>query len=216
MILRLNDVLDEIKPKKYGELSPDRFTRCKEHYINRFVDARLQFETQLHCIVDWFVKRCLFETDVRKEEETFSPPPDRGLYISGSTGTGKTTSIKLLAARTKSTPDYFYFSVPQIAEEYGADGEEFYTEFRKENNKRTVILDDLGAEREIRRFGNTSIIPDLLTWRYDCFKRNGIPTIVISNLLPSELKERYGERNASRFAEMMQLMPITGKDKRIK
>ena len=71
-----------------------------------------------------------------------------------------------------------------------------------------LFLDDLGREpTEVMRYGNvTSPITELLEYRYN----QRLTTIVTTNLEPSEIREKYGDRIADRFNEMFVVVSYTG------
>lgn len=71
-----------------------------------------------------------------------------------------------------------------------------------------LFLDDLGREpTEVMRYGNvTSPITELLEYRYN----QRLTTIVTTNLEPSEIREKYGDRIADRFNEMFVVVRYTG------
>ena len=52
----------------------------------------------------------------------------------------------------------------------------------------------------------TSPITELLEYRYN----QRLTTIVTTNLEPSEIREKYGDRIADRFNEMFALVSYTG------
>lgn len=67
-----------------------------------------------------------------------------------------------------------------------------------------LAIDDFGTEdRDFYLFGNHyTPIEDLLSYRYDRM----LPTILTTNLPPSFIREKYGDRLADRFNEMMQVV----------
>lgn len=66
-----------------------------------------------------------------------------------------------------------------------------------------LILDDLGAERPAAAYGRRAeAAGELLADRYDDWKSRKALTILTTNLTDHEISARYGERIASRLAEM--------------
>ena len=63
-------------------------------------------------------------------------------------------------------------------------------------------IDDLGTEPlEVLDYGNVlNPVVDLLMKRYD----EQLFTLITTNLRPQEIREKYGERMADRFNEMME------------
>ncbi len=70
-----------------------------------------------------------------------------------------------------------------------------------------LAIDDLGTEPlEVLDFGNVlNPVVDLLTKRYN----EQLFTIITTNLMPEQIKEKYGERIADRFKEMMEKIAYT-------
>lgn len=93
-----------------------------------------------------------------------------------------------------------------------------FDELRPGNDHRSVIgdcqrapllvIDDLGVEKasDWTRERLYEIVDDRYAY--------GRPMLVTSNLRPSELADHVGERVASRFAEMCDVVPVTGADRR--
>ena len=137
--------------------------------------------------------------------------------ILGNTGTGKTFAMEYLA-------DFFkemcgirmeIISASDIARIYAADGDDGFWRWFCDKKSEELIIDDLGAERNAKHFGNGGIMPEVITKRYDAWRGSGVRTHFTSNLDLTAIKSRYGERITSRLAEMITLMTIAGKDYRM-
>jgi DNA replication protein DnaC len=76
-----------------------------------------------------------------------------------------------------------------------------YQAWEKLSQVDMLAIDDLGIEPvEVMDFGNVLCpVVDLLTKRYDM----QLFTIITTNLTPSEIREKYGDRIADRMNEMM-------------
>lgn len=77
-----------------------------------------------------------------------------------------------------------------------------YTNFKKLEQVDMLGIDDLGVEpKEVLDYGNvmTPAI-DIITSRYESQSF----TIITTNLTPSQIRERYGERIADRLNEMVE------------
>ena len=141
-----------------------------------------------------------------------SPHSTFGLMLSGNPGNGKTTVLKtmqriisLSGQKDPVNQDYYggrsdaylkiikAYNIAELAKEENS--------FRSIKKFGLLAIDDLGTEQlDIVSYGNVSSpIVDLLYERYD----NRLFTIISTNLLNRSIRERYGERMADRFNEMM-------------
>jgi len=77
-----------------------------------------------------------------------------------------------------------------------------YQEWQRLCHVQMLAIDDLGTEpTEVLDFGNVlNPVVDLLTKRYN----EQLFTIITTNLTPAEIREKYGDRIADRFNEMME------------
>lgn len=139
---------------------------------------------------------------------------DKGLFIYGGTGTGKTYIAHALAYSVKKERGW---SV-DVSNFVGLLGEfrEFivrgtYQEnlcnFCKEN---CIILDDLGAEK-LTDFVQ-EFLYSIINNRYENMKR----TVFTTNLDLKAFEARYGDRLLSRIGEMCIMVELKGEDKRVK
>lgn len=153
----------------------------------------------------------------------------KGVLLIGSIGSGKTYLMSFLAAALGQIRKGFNIlqtdwitrdclAKPEMINHYGR--ESFY-DTRDENGKHlrkpiTYCFDDLGLERvETKIYGNSlSVMTDILIDRHIMFTKCGMKTHATSNLSVEKLAERYGDRSASRFAEMFNVVILTGNDRR--
>jgi len=137
----------------------------------------------------WYANDIRFDGDLNK-----------GLLIRGTCGTGKTLSVQALNR-------IIYLGQKMHAGfVYSVDLQRFYANQDIESieslKKRTyTIIDDLGVERvEAKYFGNVQEpFNDLFDYRY----RNELLSIITTNLMPSEIEDRYGIRILDRFKETL-------------
>lgn len=139
----------------------------------------------------------------------------KGIYIHGAVGTGKTHicyaisqnhSIRLwnvvdLMHEIRKDFDRSSYDKRRIDDELTGND---YSDLR-----RTLILDDIGAERATDWVAET--LYRIINHQY----MNKAPTIFTSNCSLQELAERIGERSASRIVEMCNIITLTGVDRRI-
>ena len=129
------------------------------------------------------------------------------LLLCGGCGNGKTTLVKAfqqllccLNLRDKHHRCTYGIQIKdakQIVRMMKAD----YQTWEKLSQVDMLAIDDLGIEPvEVMDFGNVLCpVVDLLTKRYDM----QLFTIITTNLTPSEIREKYGDRIADRMNEMM-------------
>lgn len=136
----------------------------------------------------WYANDIRFKGDLKKS-----------LFIHGGVGTGKSQLLYALKS--------LIYEAERIKAEiiHAVDLQKFYSE--KDDSihilkeRKFVMIDDLGTESvEVKNYGNSSEpFNDLFDSRY----RNSLHTIVTTNLRPSEIGEKYGERILDRFRETM-------------
>lgn len=136
-----------------------------------------------------------------------------GLFLCGLCGNGKTTMLRAIVNLIQKLWDTGYVenqpeqvihltTAKDIAEKATDPAEMKYFKTYP-----MLAIDDLGCEPvDIKSYGNiTSPMIDVMYERYD----SQLFTIVTSNLTPSEISTRYGERMADRFREMMTIVQFT-------
>jgi DNA replication protein DnaC len=136
--------------------------------------------------------------------------PPKGLTLCGKPGNGKTFAMSILSG-------LFYIEIEsavELAQEFAKGGDEQFWGYVDQFKHADLILDDIGAERDTRFFGNASVIADFLMDRYCRFKR-GIYTHMTFNLTENEIIARYGKHVWSRINEMCWIVPVNGPDRRM-
>ena len=134
------------------------------------------------------------------------------LLMCGKCGNGKTTLLKAIQT-TFSFLDIHdennqkVIVLTQTAKSLNEKAKTDFNSFKRLCSAPLLAIDDLGCEpAEYNAYGNviTPLI-DLLEHRY----AGQLPTIITTNLKPSEIGERYGERIADRFREIMEKITFT-------
>lgn len=154
-------------------------------------------------------------SNLRKVAETLAGDSHKfGLLLAGTCGNGKTTTMRAVQSVVMLLNNTYYnrfgqrignrlLEAKEIAQLSG--NPEQLTAYQ---TIPLLFLDDLGREpTEVMRYGNvTSPITELLEYRYN----QRLTTIVTTNLEPSEIREKYGDRIADRFNEMFVVVSYTG------
>ena len=130
-----------------------------------------------------------------------------GILLCGVPGNGKTTlmlAIRSLINYLDMTDSYNEkMSVTRIdAREIARLNKDDFAKFDRIRSKKMLAIDDMGLEpAEVMDYGNIlNPVVDLLSYRYD----EQLFTIVTTNLKPEEIRQKYGDRIADRFNEMME------------
>jgi DNA replication protein DnaC len=139
----------------------------------------------------------------------------RGLWLSGKTGTGKTT-LAMLVSKTalESGRTVAIYSLPKllarIRRTYDSEpgGDSYLSLFDKLTSVDLLHIDDLGAEK--RSDWVLEQLYSLINERYETQRS----MLVTTNLEHDELKEQIGPRTVSRLSETCDVVPLFGDDRR--
>jgi DNA replication protein DnaC len=152
----------------------------------------------------------------------------QGLYLAGPVGTGKThtawtaLAIWCLATGTmprgetreddwlgdgRIRPTVIFTRMTDLLDDL-RPGDDARQRVRDCQLAGLLVLDDLGAEKASE--WTQERLYSVVDHRY----ANCMPLIVTGNLPPAKLAEQTGDRTASRLAEMCQVVPVTGADRR--
>lgn len=147
----------------------------------------------------------------------------KGFYIAGNTGTGKSTALDILNVYARMTKAHYIrggikkpmlwynLRAEDLADKYVTEG---YDSVKFVKNHNILGIQDLGAEpNEVSYMGNKiELIRNIINSRGD--KGNQI-THFTSNYKLSRLNERYDSRVVSRINEMVNYYELKGKDRRL-
>ena len=156
------------------------------------------------------------DPDFEKIKEGFSLK--KGLMIVGRTGTGKTHLMRNFQNNPRC--HYKMIKCSEVAAQFSMNGSgELYKHSRCYDQfaykKIGKCFDDVGAEDIGVNFSNKcDTMKNVLSDLYDNERENYFIIHITSNLLPKQLEERYGERLASRFKEMFNVLTLLGDDRR--
>jgi DNA replication protein DnaC len=117
----------------------------------------------------------------------------KGLLLFGGCGTGKTLAARILADRFGITFIDTYTIALHYLNTTIDGGDNWLENFLLSNSQNVLVIDDVGAEGEIRRFGNESPMGAILSTRARFWEMYGTPTIYTSNLgSPTDIAAKYG------------------------
>ena len=153
---------------------------------------------------------------------------NKGLYICGKIGVGKTTFFKVLNTlnrAVRSENEFRKYTSTELADGFQRKGFEYFENLGYLNNlgyaiddfsPTHLLLDDLGQSTNVvNHFGTTTnIISEFIQRRYNVFTDSYKLTHISTNIEPSEIKETYGEFVASRMREMFNIIIFPGTDRR--
>lgn len=155
---------------------------------------------------------------------TLLPGPldlDKGLWLWGDIGTGKTTMLQILREycaavrpctqeRGLSVPAIYWFEMVRADELCHAYAKEGYTSLRRYVESGRLAIDDVGQEnRQVNHYGTPeNVVQHILQGRYAA--RGYGFTHVTSNLSPEQIADAYGERVYDRCLQMFNFVEFRG------
>lgn len=124
----------------------------------------------------------------------------KGLLLFGNCGTGKTLASRMIADRFGLT----WIDTYTIGLTYQMkDGNDWLANWLFKNSREAIVIDDIGAEGDIRRFGNENPIGAIIATRARYWEMYGSPTIYTSNSdSVAMIAEQYN--NNTRLADRLQ------------
>lgn len=142
-------------------------------------------------------------------------PLDKGIYLYGKVGTGKSMLLEPLRLFTL---HYWRenwwrpYDCNTIALVKNEEAFAQYIGFDK-----PAYFDDLGSEPLAVKLYGSELYPmlEIITARYNLWQRRGVPTHFTSNHDLTWVDEHYGTRVASRIQEMCTVVEVKGKNLRI-
>lgn len=146
-------------------------------------------------------------SDSLKESIEVAVKENKGIFVYGNTGVGKTYFCHSIGNIKHETVENFVFLLSEYRD-YMLKG--FYNDKVKELcNLDYLIIDDIGSEKTSDFV--IEFLYTIINRRYENMKR----TVLTTNLQLKEFGDRYGDRVLSRISEMCVLVELTGEDKRL-
>jgi DNA replication protein DnaC len=159
---------------------------------------------------DIYFKLCLyFSGDKRIEEQGWSL--DKGLYLYGGVGCGKTTIMRLFMVNPRI--DYGVVQCLKIADMYKEKdrGQEVV---HKYSNATAICFNDLGTEiesGEASHFGNKkNVLGEIVLNHYELNHEKKYNFHFTSNFGADKIEHYYGDRFRSRLREMCNIISLEG------
>ena len=145
---------------------------------------------------------------------------NKGLFVVGGVGSGKTLLFKIFKEYTKKIiriNSFRAFTSQEIVDNVNVSGIDFLNQFGTGlDYPMTCYFDDIASANEnINRFGTkTNVIEQLLSMRYNVYHRHSKLTHITSNKFLSEMEQLYGDRITDRIVEMFNIIELDTESKR--
>lgn len=148
---------------------------------------------------------------------------DKGLFLSGTIGTGKTELMRMLNYYLKYLSSLYAYNrsiVWKFAEAFKSKGHECFIghEIYNRYYDELALTDDktgFPIIENVNNYGDKILIGErLIMMRYNSFKERGFQSHFSTNCPPTKIREIYGDRAFSRLTEMCNFIALTGDDRR--
>lgn len=201
--------LKKMLPKERRELDDEKRKKYADHYAavlnkygyNRDDDNAASFDILADYFGRWYA--------AENGECDF---PEKGLFIYGDKGTGKTTSMQMFSG-------LFGIDIVPIEDftiAFTRGREDGFWTVADEYKYKRLIIDDVCNEREAKIFGNSIPLPEFFKQREAMWRYDGVHTFFTSNAKGrEEITKLYGDMIMSRFLGSCEFIKLGGKDRRI-
>lgn len=207
----------------YNEGTLQKFKDCGDKIVcNYIIDDDNKFV--IENLIKWFFGQEFLQNVVGKKK-TIQGRLNKGVYIAGPCGTGKSLILQVFQEFARNFKQKFIVNNKEIGTMWATyNAHELVNKFRNGDDLRSLYstpiihIDDLGAESNVAQYmGNKiNVLQEILEVRAD----KGVMTLITSNLKPYDdkfdsIESKYGERVASRL-NALNYYSLTGEDKRSK
>lgn len=187
------------------------FYTCGKSYFEQ-KGREFQVDTQNKVFLKLF---CLYFSNNKNFEVSSDISLQKGIYLFGTHGSGKTSSFKIMQLTSKKY-DINSIWFPIIS------AEEVVAKFNSARYKEDVIkyysegiflFDDLGKEEianNVYQYGKEDIFIRILSNRYRAFEEKGTKTFITTNLDYKGIQKRYGKHIEDRFYTMFNKIKLNG------
>lgn len=199
--MSIKNLIEQIKRQnEVKTLDPKEYQKTRDIIVKGLKDLKLNPPNKI--IGETLIK---FLTMTKLEAQK------QGLFLSGGTGTGKTTALKIIAGYR----DFKTFYADELVSRYRVKGDNMmYSELLK--GAKNVIIDDIGSEPTLFIYGmKFELIEQLIIERHRQFINYGYLTLFSTNLSKDDFVTRYGMRIYSRIMEMCEIVSCNGNDLRL-
>ena len=188
----LEDSLREYYAAHYARVFTDHFGYLRTEKNGSFFDALAHFTA------DWY--------GAQHDQCDY---PERGLFIFGPPGTGKTMAMQILSG----VGDVEFLPCRELSKSFSLSGAAGFWRLTENFSRSHLILDDLGCEDQTRNFGNALPMVDFLRERESLWREHGIYTFFTSNAQSrGDVLARYGASVCSRLLGMCDFWHLPGSD----
>lgn len=210
--------LEQIKPAERVEPPLEELEKIFEYYKSKLKTHSYQVrDPESYCkLAEYFALfymsvRHNYPQNIHGPNDLIYSKPKYGMLIFGPNGSGKTMALSIFSGLFHIN----FIHADELIAEYAKGGEQAFWEYADRFNNADLIFDDLGSERNLKSFGNSSPIIDFIIRRERQYKDLGVLTHFSTNLKTNkDLTDIYGDRCKSRIVGMTQEILINAKDKR--
>ncbi len=153
-----------------------------------------------------FIDSELLQKRIERVGQWLSQRETVGLLLCGKMGNGKTTLLRAITSlfdlfQLKDCNNHYVSMKMVTARDVVQLCRNDHAAYHALETTPLLAIDDMGIESaEVSDYGNVvSPMGDLLSYRYE----RQLCTIISTNLYPRQIREKYGDRLADRFNEMM-------------